>query len=199
MANSLLTGPSPTKASVIARSSVGSRTISNSDVATETSGASNNFRNVWLVRITCRLESTSSNASCMAEKMVCIPDSRFAICLLSCSKSPAIFSSWNPIRCVGAAPSNKNVPGRSPRPICVMTSSTCRHGAIHLRHTTTARLPNATQIRTTTIQDTTMLFCSHLAGAAKPRAKAGRGGVGAPKNLAKWEPASFDFPRNGFE
>src|SRR5439155_23461089 len=48
------------------------------------------------------------------------------------------------------------------------------------------------------IQDTTMLFCSHLAGAAKPRAKAGRGCVGAPKNFAKWEPASFDFPRNGW-
>ena len=85
------------------------------------------------------------------------------------------------MRCAGTLPSIKNVRGRSPRPICVMTSSTCRHGAIHLRHTTTARLPNAPQIRTTTIQDTTMLFCSHLAGAAKPRTKAGRGCVGAPK------------------
>src|SRR5262245_20623775 len=60
----------------------------------------------------------------------------------------------------GALPSIKNVRGRSPRPIWVITSSTCRHGAIHLRQTMTAMQPNATQIRKMTSQVTGFLLCS---------------------------------------
>src|SRR4029453_13699962 len=41
-----------------------------------------------------------------------------------------------------------------------MTSSTCRHGAIHLRQAMKAMQPNATQIRTTTNQATAFLFSS---------------------------------------
>lgn len=152
------TGPAPRNASVSRRSSVGSRTTSNSGIASEISGASNNFRNVWLVKITCRLESTTSNASCIAEKMVCIPDSRLAICFCSCSKLLTIFSSWKPIRCAGPLPSIRNVRGRSPRLICVITCSTCRHGAIHLRQTMKPTTPNAPQTRTPMIQDTGFLI-----------------------------------------
>ena len=64
------------------------------------------------------------------------------------------------MRCAGTLPSIKNVRGRSPRPICVMTSSTCCHGAIHLRQTIKAMQPNATQIRTMTNQVTAFLFSS---------------------------------------
>ena len=119
-----------------------------------------NFLNVRFVKITWRLESTTNNASCIAEKMVCIPDSRFAICFWSCSNSLTIFSSWNPMRCTDTVPSIKNVRGRSPRPICVMTSSTCRHGAIHLRQTMKAMQPKATQIRIMTNQVTAFVFSS---------------------------------------
>src|SRR5262245_24971445 len=90
--------------------------------------------------------------------MVCIPDSRFAICFWSCSSSVTILSSWNPMRCAGTLPFIKNVRGRSPRPICVMTCSSCDHGAIHLRQTMKAMQPNATQIRTMTSQVTAFLF-----------------------------------------
>src|SRR6266481_9495797 len=58
------------------------------------------------------------------------------------------------MRCAGTLPSIKKVRGRSPRPICVMTSSTCRHGAIHLRHTLKAMPHNAMQIRRNMSQDT---------------------------------------------
>ena len=64
------------------------------------------------------------------------------------------------MRCTGTLPSIKNVRGRSPRPICVMTCSTCCHGAIHLRHTIKAVQPNATQIRTMTNQVTAFPFSS---------------------------------------
>jgi hypothetical protein len=64
------------------------------------------------------------------------------------------------MRWAGALPSIKNVRGRSPRPIWVMTSSTCRHGAIHLRQAMKAKQPNAAQIRTTTNQATAFLFSS---------------------------------------
>ena len=51
-----------------------------------------------------------------------------------------------------------------------------------------ARLANAAQMRTTTIQDTTMLFCSHLARVAKPRAKHGQVGLPLPKasQMGSW-------------
>src|SRR5580765_3381658 len=64
------------------------------------------------------------------------------------------------MRCAGALPSIKNVRGRSPRPIWVMTSSTRRHGTIHSRHTMKATTPNAPQIKTTMSQDTAFLFSS---------------------------------------
>lgn len=64
------------------------------------------------------------------------------------------------MRCADTLPSIKNVRGRSPRPICVMTCSRCCHGAIHLRQTMKAMQPNATQIRTMTNQVTAFLFSS---------------------------------------
>jgi hypothetical protein len=64
------------------------------------------------------------------------------------------------MRCAGALPSIKNVRGRSPRPIWVMTSSIRRHGAIHLRQAMKATQPNAAQIRTRTNQATAFLFSS---------------------------------------
>src|SRR5262245_8110590 len=64
------------------------------------------------------------------------------------------------MRWAGAPPAIKNVRGRSPRPICVITCSSCCHGAIHLRQTMKAMQPNATQIRTMTSQVTAFLFCS---------------------------------------
>ena len=64
------------------------------------------------------------------------------------------------MRWAGPPPTIKNVRGRLPRPIWVMTSSTCRHGAIHLRHTMKAMQPNATQIRKITKKATAFLFSS---------------------------------------
>ena len=75
------------------------------------------------------------------------------------------------MRWAGALPSIKNVRGRSPRPIWVTTSSTCRHGAIHLRQTIKAITLNAPQIRTPMSQDTVFYsllntFCSKAAAKA---------------------------------
>ena len=64
------------------------------------------------------------------------------------------------MRWAGVLPSIKNVRGRSPRPIWVTTSSTCRHGAIHLRQTMKAITLSAPQIRTPMSQDTVFLFSS---------------------------------------
>src|SRR4029077_2089491 len=72
-----------------------------------------------------------------------------------------------PIRCAATLPSIRNVRGRSPRPIWVMTSSTRRHGAIHSRHTMKATTPNAPQIKTAMSQDTAFLFSSKYLFAAK--------------------------------
>ena len=48
-----------------------------------------------------------------------------------------------------------------------MTSSTCLHGAIQLRHTMKAITPNAPQIKTAMSQDTAFLFSSKYLFAAK--------------------------------
>jgi hypothetical protein len=102
------------------------------------------------------------------------------------------------MRWAGALPSIKNVRGRSPRPIWVITSSTCRHGAIHLRQTMKAIGPNAPQIRIMMSQDTVFLFSARLRCVAKRCAKATRGRVRTPKALRK-QTALVDFVRSALE
>src|SRR6266436_4008077 len=72
--------------------SVRDATLSSRGVPDEISGSAKSFRNASLAKTTRRSESTTRRASCIAEKIVCNPDSRLATCLSSCFRSSKIFS-----------------------------------------------------------------------------------------------------------